>query len=90
MQFAEDLREFLPMATLVDAEPILWELRMIKSDEEINRIRKASDITSEVINSIYEKVAYQGMTEMGFRALSGSSFCGTWFSSFMDRCRFWT
>ena len=30
MQFVENLREFLPMATLVDAEQILWELRIIK------------------------------------------------------------
>ena len=74
MQFAEDLREFLPMATLVDAEPILWELRMIKSKEEINRIRKASDITSEVINSIYEKIAYEGMTEWDLERYLGVAF----------------
>ena len=39
MQFAEDLREHLPMATLVDAEPVLWEMRIIKSEEEISRIQ---------------------------------------------------
>jgi Xaa-Pro aminopeptidase len=74
MQFAEDLREFLPMATLVDAEPVLWELRMIKSEEEINRIRKASDITSDVINSIYAEAAYEGMTEWDLERYLGIAF----------------
>ena len=74
MQFAEDLREFLPMATLVDAEPILWELRMVKSEEEIKRIRKASDITSDVINSIYEHAAYEGMTEWDLERYLGVAF----------------
>ena len=67
MQFAEELREFLPMATLVDAEEVLWELlwelRIIKSEEEIGRIRRASEITSDVINSIYSGAVYEGMTE---------------------------
>ncbi|MDP6666381.1 MAG: Xaa-Pro peptidase family protein [Dehalococcoidia bacterium] len=74
MQFAEDLREYLPMATLVDAEPVLWELRIIKSEEEINRIRRASDITSEVINSIYADAAYEGMTEWDLERYLGVAF----------------
>jgi len=74
MQFAEGLREYLPMATLVDAEPVLWELRMIKSGEEISRIRKASDITSEVINSIYDSAAYEGMTEWDLERYLGVAF----------------
>ena len=74
MQFVENLREFLPMATLVDAEPILWELRIIKSDEEINRIRKASKITSEVVNSIYAEFAYEGMTEWDLERYLGVAF----------------
>ena len=74
MKFAEDLREFLPMATLVDAESILWDLRMVKSEEEIIRIRKASDITSEVINSIYEKVAFEGMSEWDLEHYLGVAF----------------
>ena len=74
MQFVENLREFLPMATLVDAEPILWELRIIKSEEEINRIRKASKITSEVVNSIYAEFAYEGMTEWDLERYLGVAF----------------
>ena len=74
MHFVENLREFLPMATLVDAEPILWELRIIKSEEEINRIRKASKITSEVVNSIYEEFAYEGMTEWDLERYLGIAF----------------
>ena len=74
MHFVENLREFLPMATLVDAEPILWELRIIKSEEEINRIRKASKITSEVVNSIYAEFAYEGMTEWDLERYLGVAF----------------
>jgi Xaa-Pro aminopeptidase len=74
MQFAEALREHLPMATLVDAEPVLWELRMIKSEEEIRRIRRASEITSEVINSIYSEAAYEGMTEWDLEKYMGVAF----------------
>ncbi len=74
MQFAEALREHLLMATLVDAEPVLWELRMIKSEEEIRRIRRASEITSEVINSIYSDAAYEGMTEWDLEKYMGIAF----------------
>ena len=74
MQFVENLREFLPMATLVDAEPILWEHRIIKSEAEINRIRKASKITSEVVNSIYAEFAYEGMTEWDLERYLGIAF----------------
>ena len=63
MVYADQLREFLPRATLVDAEPVLNELRMFKSDEEIRRLRKACQVTSEVMDSVYRSAAYEGMTE---------------------------
>jgi len=62
MVYAQKLRELLPDATLVDAEPVIWELRMIKSDEEISRMRRAADITSEVMALAYT-TSYEGMTE---------------------------
>ena len=74
MKFADELREFMPMATLVDAEPVLWELRIIKTEEEIGRIRKASEITSDVINSIYAEAAYGGMTEWDLERYLGEAF----------------
>ena len=63
MQYADEIRERLPSAVLVDAEPVLWELRMIKSEEEIRRIRRASEITSDVVDSVYRSGAYEGMSE---------------------------
>ena len=62
--YAEQLREQLPDVTLVDAEPVLWELRMLKSESEIARIRRAADITSEVFNLAYA-TASEGMSEWG-------------------------
>ena len=63
MVYADQLREFLPMATLVDATPVLNELRMFKSAEEVSRLRRACQITSEVMDSVYRSGAFEGMTE---------------------------
>ena len=64
MVYAEKLRELLPDATLVDGEPVLWELRMLKCDEEVARIRRAAHIMSEVTNLAYT-TAREGMSEWG-------------------------
>jgi len=62
LTYAEQLREQLPNTTLVDGEPILWELRMRKSEEEIARSRRAAEIVSEVFNLAYA-TAEEGMPE---------------------------
>ncbi len=62
MVYAEKLRELLPDATLVDADPVIWELRMFKGEEEVVRMRRAADITSDVMALAYT-TAYEGMTE---------------------------
>jgi len=64
MMYAEQLRAQLPDATLVDGEPVLWELRMLKSESEIARIRRAAAITSEVMSLAYA-TAQEGMSEWG-------------------------
>jgi Xaa-Pro aminopeptidase len=63
MVYYEQMRELLPDARIVDAEPILTELRMIKSEEEVRRLREVCHITSEVMDSVYRSGAYEGMTE---------------------------
>jgi len=73
MVYAEQLREFLPRATLVDAEPILTELRMFKSDEEIRRLRKAGEITSQVMETVYRE-GYEGMSEWDLEKTLGIEF----------------
>ncbi len=60
--YYEGLRAALPEATLVDAEPVLWQLRMRKSAEEIARLRRAAAATSEVMDLAYT-TAHEGMTE---------------------------
>ena len=60
--YFERLASKLPKATFVDAEPILWELRTIKSEEEIRRIRRACDSTVKVWEGCM-RGARAGMTE---------------------------
>ncbi len=62
VNYFERLRSHLPKAKFVDAEPVLWELRKIKSAEEIRRIREACLISSRVWRNMMDQV-YAGMTE---------------------------
>ena len=62
MVHVEQIRQLLPGLTLVDGQPILDELRMIKSTEEIRRLRQAAQITSEVMDAVYRD-AREGMSE---------------------------
>ena len=62
LSYAERLRELLPAATLVDADPVIWQLRMYKSDEEVARMRRAADITSQVMALAYT-TSQEGMSE---------------------------
>lgn len=48
------LRERLPKATFVDAGPIIWPLRLRKSDEELHRLRTIAQITDAAIEAGYE------------------------------------
>jgi Xaa-Pro aminopeptidase len=50
------LQELLPRATFVDAEPLLWELRAIKSPEEIRRIREAARATTAAMWQAFRSV----------------------------------
>lgn len=52
----DELRRRLPNATFVPGHPVWWEIRMIKTPEEIRRLREASRITEEAINRAYRLV----------------------------------
>jgi Xaa-Pro aminopeptidase len=58
----------LPSAAFVDAEPLLWKLRMIKSPEEIRRMRKAAQATDAAVNAAYA-ACHGGMTEVEFERI---------------------
>lgn len=47
------LQAALPQATLVDATPVLDELRAIKTPAEIDRVRRASEITAAAIQAAF-------------------------------------
>ena len=62
------LRELLPCATFVDAEPLLWKLRVIKSPEEVRRMRKAAEATDAAVDAAYA-ACRDGMTELEFERI---------------------
>jgi Xaa-Pro dipeptidase len=55
--------ELLPYAAFVDAEPLLWRMRMIKSAAEVARMRVASQATSKAVEAAF-RAARPGMTEI--------------------------
>ncbi|MEX2015304.1 MAG: Xaa-Pro peptidase family protein, partial [Candidatus Hydrogenedentales bacterium] len=56
------LREALPGTTMVDASPIFRELRTIKTPEEVDRVRRATQITEEAIDEAFARIRV-GTTE---------------------------
>ncbi len=56
------LKSNLPGTQFVDASDLLWDLRIVKSKEEINYIRKACQITAKARQMCFETIE-QGMTE---------------------------
>jgi len=52
----ERLQQLLPEATFLNAQCLLWDLRMIKTKEEIRRIRTVAAITERVIQATFDDV----------------------------------
>jgi len=61
MDFVE-LKELLPKVEFVDAADIFWGVRMIKSLEEIERHRRACEITVNAYNKLFLEIR-EGMRE---------------------------
>jgi Xaa-Pro aminopeptidase len=59
----EQLRARLPGAELVDAAPLLWRLRLVKSDGEVDRLRRACQVTSRAYERLFPEVR-AGMSEV--------------------------
>jgi len=62
---AEELKKGLPRAKLTAASRIFEETRMIKSQEEIERIRQAVGIAEKALHETY-KEAHEGQSEIEF------------------------
>jgi Xaa-Pro aminopeptidase len=58
----ETIRKKLPKAKIVDGSPVYWEQRQIKTDYEINIIRKLCDITVKGVQAGFDYLR-EGMTE---------------------------
>ncbi|MCL5987149.1 MAG: Xaa-Pro peptidase family protein [Actinobacteria bacterium] len=58
----DDFRNSMPHAQFVDVSSSLWELRSIKSAAEIEKLKKASKITSDSITEGF-KILRKGITE---------------------------
>ena len=56
------LKESLPKVEFVDAADVFWGVRMIKSPEEVERHRRACQITVGAYNSLFPSL-YEGMSE---------------------------
>ena len=58
-----NFRETLPKAEFVDAWDLIWQLRMVKTQEEIRRIRKAARADEVAVKAAFDS-AWQGMSEI--------------------------
>lgn len=56
------LREMIAQVDFVDVSDILWDLRIIKSDFEVDCIRKACSATSYALDTCFKSI-HEGMTE---------------------------
>jgi Xaa-Pro aminopeptidase len=60
----ERLRRSMPHALFVDASQLLWRLRSVKSQCELDAMREAIDLTNRARENVYTNLG-DGMTERG-------------------------
>ncbi|MFX0210272.1 MAG: M24 family metallopeptidase [Candidatus Hodarchaeota archaeon] len=58
----DTLQKGLPNARIIDAAPLIWELRNIKSSAEIEYLQNACNISQKAMRAGFE-VIHEGMTE---------------------------
>jgi len=64
------LRSLLPEANFADGSEVLWDLRIVKSAEEVNYIRKACEITAKARQASFDTIK-PGITEIEVARLFG-------------------
>ena len=57
------LKESLPEVEFIDAADVFWDIRIIKSPEEVERHRRACQITVHAYNSLFPNIC-EGMSEI--------------------------
>ncbi len=69
------LRESLPDIELVDVTAAFVRLRMVKSEEEIVRLRRAAELTDQAIYALWEKIR-PGMPDYALVEIAESAYRG--------------
>ncbi|MBD9596892.1 aminopeptidase P family protein [Ensifer sp. ENS05] len=59
----------LPRASFVDLDGLVWRMRLVKSEAELVKLRKAGEIADAAVSSIFA-AARSGMTERDLNALA--------------------
>jgi len=59
---SEHLRQKFPDANFVEADPVFLEMRVVKTEKEVRRLRKATEITDKAIQAVLDNV-YEGITD---------------------------
>jgi Xaa-Pro dipeptidase len=62
-QIFRQIEQGLPQAQFVDASTLLWDLRIIKSEEELAYIRRADEINARALERMFASIR-EGDTEM--------------------------
>jgi len=66
------LKSLLPEATFVDANPLLNELRMVKTEEEVRRMRIAAKATEKAIEAAFKTIE-EGTTGLDMERVVGAT-----------------
>ncbi len=74
MQHFDALRQGLSRAKIVDGSDAIWEIRSIKSPAEIDRLRKAADISIKGVKAGFEALK-PGLTEKQVMDIMTSVMC---------------
>ncbi len=68
------IKDLFPQAEIVPGNVLLWTIRMIKTPDEIERLRKASQITERAVAAALAELQ-PGMTEMALGAAYNAHVC---------------
>lgn len=75
VQRFERLTRLLPQVTFIDFTVAMMDLRLVKSDEEVEALRRGAELSDLVIETL-EREARPGLTEYQLAAIAESAYVG--------------